>query len=271
MFIYFERLLNSPLAVVPASLVLCGLLVMPAVAVQEPEDPEDFECPDPPDDGAVCAEAGDRFAGEQEDGAHELGRVVCCDGVAYACVHPSETWPSSNLPDMPSPQYDICLVAVRNCVAVHEASHVQDQYGTCEGMFGFQRGQSYFPSINYEHLACKKQASECIALQRELWCVQNIDEADCYGDPYILAFWKADLLHNHMKYSNNCGGDNPPAQPDNGGSVDDYYPPDPAYCCAHEDYAVCWEKEICDLLSPGELPEVGDLCEEDDENGDKKA
>ena len=299
MFIYFERLLDSPLAVVPASLVLCGLLVMPAVAVQEPEDPEEFECPQPTDPGdeeayeaarkKVCDHARDvgLLHGEHHGG------VACCGGILYPCGFPElffEEHPEV-IPDGVTLTEE-CLNDILSCLLHHEQTHIDDPFHTCnpDTPDDVHLGGFLTTGSDAED-ACIVQAVECYAWVEEMDCYNGLmanGESQC-PDELLLSMIGFMVALAELQF--NCPWDDPDQQ--NPTSCDEITPEDCDWqsyvpytpgltageynmpsreccCCPNQSgngdggpgrpfKAYCWEQ----LMDP-------DFCEEEPEEPDKE-
>ena len=188
MFIYFDRLLNSPLAVVLASLVLCGLLVMPAVAVQEPEDPED-DCPEIEDceeaeQHVICCnavEGGLDRVDDPEDPTNKIpvkGIAICCDNRKVDCVF-VHNWGEHLLPPggPEDEDYRDCLEELVKCAQIHEDFHVGDDNVHCGNGEGLSQATTATgPGLDPEG-GCARQNSECMAYHLQLVCLGELRNA----------------------------------------------------------------------------------------------
>ncbi len=113
----------------------------------------------------------------------ELGTVVCCEDNGsfrrFACAY-IENLP----PDMdPGENEADCREEIEKCILKHEQSHIDDNLGACELALEvdddlFQQSVGFHDASDEQ--ACAVQATECVALQAELKCIQALIDAG-YG------------------------------------------------------------------------------------------
>ena len=141
----------------------------------------------------------------QRRGETDIGRAVCCNGVAIVCMFKPET-PETQQPIFPQhsdPKFrDGAAEArrlVNNCLIRHELRHITQ--GPCGGGFFDPTDPNALELFRCEHCAIYRRDGEC--LQRALEkCAELTGDNRFACESHI----QTEIILNNNFIAENCGG-----------------------------------------------------------------